>query len=302
MNTPVRLQGGYAFGAERGWAAAQIALDELLPGLEVEGSWNRLTDIGPHPGSSRLVNTLATLGGQDYLDPYWVSGGAVTWSRGSRATSRFSLRARVEEHRSGRLYDDDGDTSFRPVRPVAEGTDAGLEVEFSRGIPGRGSTASLTLGGGYLDDAYASVEGHLGWSRYSPSSAVGGEITLDGGWVSVDAPPQALFLLGGRGTLPGFRYRDAAGDAYLLARGWIRRQTLAPWISLRLTAAAGWSGLVNRSLPPGWTGEADPGVRTSLGLGIDLLWDILQLDVARGLPDGDWSLFFSVSPRFTPWL
>jgi hypothetical protein len=247
------------------------------------------------------VNTLATLGGQDYLDPYWVSGGALSWSRGSLSTSRIALRARVERHDSGSLYDPD-ETSFRPVRPVREGTDAGLDLQFSRGAPGRGALASLTLGGGYLEEAYGSVKAQVGWSRYSPSSPLGGEVLLDGGWVSGDAPPQALFLLGGRGTLPGFTYREAVGDTYVLARGWLRRQLRAPVVSLRLTGAAGWSGMVSRSLPSGWTGIDDPGLRASVGVGVDLLWDVLQLDVARGLPDGDWSVFFSVSPRFTPWL
>ena len=127
-------------------------------------------------------------------------------------------------------------------------------------------------------------------------------LRLDAGWVSSAAPPQALFLLGGRGTLPGFAYREAVGDRFLLLRGWVRRPVAWPWVSLRATGAAGWSRLDPAALPATWSGEVDPGIRGSLGLGLDLLWDVLQIDAARGVTGGDWTVYFSVTGRFQPWL
>ncbi|HSG46980.1 MAG TPA: hypothetical protein VLA43_04095, partial [Longimicrobiales bacterium] len=80
------------------------------------------------------------------------------------------------------------------------------------------------------------------------------------------------------------------------------RQVAGPWVSLRLTGAAGWSELVGRPLPTGWEGDADPGFRTSFGGGMDLFWNVIQLDLARGIPDGEWSFFVSITRRFHPWL
>ena len=126
---------------------------------------------------------------------------------------------------------------------------------------------------------------------------------LQGGWATSNAPLQELYLLGGRATIPGYEYRGAVGDRYLLARGWIRHSLLEPWVSLRLTGAAGWSRLEDRQLPTEWGSDTRPGWRSSVGVGVDLLWEVLQFDVARGLSHGgDWSFFFSVSPRLTPWL
>ena len=127
-------------------------------------------------------------------------------------------------------------------------------------------------------------------------------LRVDAGWVGEGAPPQALFLLGGRNTIPGFDYREGVGNRFVLLRGWVRRPVAWPWVSLRATGSAGWSRLDGALLPATWTGDVDPGVRSSLGLGVDLLWDVLQIDVARGLPDGDWTVFFAVTGRFRPWL
>jgi hypothetical protein len=76
-----------------------------------------------------------------------------------------------------------------------------------------------------------------------------------------------------------------------------------PWLTLRALAAAGQAELRDRDLPPGWQ-DADPGagVLVSLGGGVALLWDVLQLDVARGVDGGSWDVAFSVAHRFHSWL
>jgi hypothetical protein len=43
-------------------------------------------------------------------------------------------------------------------------------------------------------------------------------------------------------------------------------------------------------------------VRASAGAGVGLLWDVLHLDLARGLNGGEWELVVSVDRRFRGWL
>jgi hypothetical protein len=37
-------------------------------------------------------------------------------------------------------------------------------------------------------------------------------------------------------------------------------------------------------------------------VGLSFLWDVLRLDLGRGLRDGGWELYFAVDPRFHSWL
>jgi len=39
-------------------------------------------------------------------------------------------------------------------------------------------------------------------------------------------------------------------------------------------------------------------VRTSLGAGLSLFYDLVRFDVARGLNDGEWEWMVSVTPAF----
>lgn len=301
-SVPLRVTGGFATAAEKPWLRGEAEFPAGSGKVSVQGHWNLLRDMGPVPGASRLVNTLATLGGRDYLDPWWAGGGGAAYTRPLGSETRLQLGILAERHRSGRLNLDDDNTSFRPVRPVAEGTLLAVDAGVERLDRGRGVFGSVGLLVGRLEETYTTLDATLGWSRRTPSTPWEWWSALQGGWVSGAAPPQELQLLGGRGTIPGFDFRGAVGNRYVLGSAWVRRRIAEPWVSARLTASAGWSSLSDRALPAGWTGEPDPGLRGSAGAGLDLLWDVIQLDVARGLPDGDWTLFLSITARFRPWL
>ena len=49
-----------------------------------------------------------------------------------------------------------------------------------------------------------------------------------------------------------------------------------------------------------WPGSDSDGARTSLGVGLDLLWDVVRLEAGRGLSDGEWEINFFASTRFWP--
>lgn len=302
-SAPTRLVGGYALAAREPWLRGEVQIPAGDGHVRLMGRWNHLSDIGPVRGASGLMNTLASLGGRDYLDPYWVTGGSVgySWPLGG-AAARLEVALRAEEHRSATLTADDEDTVFRPVLPVTEGTFTAAEVTLERLDRGRGWFGEARLQAGRMDRTFATARGMLGWSRTGPSSSWEGSLSAQGGMVSKHTPLQGLYLLGGRGTLPGFDYRDTVADRFVLARGWVRYRVAEPWLSLRATGATGWSHLSNHTLPLTWDGRAEPGIRGSAGGGLDLLWDVIQLDLARGLPDGKWSFFVSITHRFHPWL
>jgi CheY-like chemotaxis protein len=119
---------------------------------------------------------------------------------------------------------------------------------------------------------------------------------------SLRTPPQELFLLGGQGTLPGYDYRSFVGRRFWVARVEGTHPLRPPWVGIRAFAALGSTHLAGAPVPAGWDAAGSGGVRASVGAGLALGWDVLRLDLARGLRDGRWEVMFSADSRFHPWL
>ena len=139
--------------------------------------------------------------------------------------------------------------------------------------------------------------GPWSWSSRWTVGAAGGSL-----------PAQRLFLIGGRGTLPGFAFRRWGGDRVALWRGEVSRSVAWPWLTLRAIAAAGWTeSVVTGAAAADRFGVGDSEIaRGSVGGGIGLFYDLLRLEIARGLGDagpddpvgGDWTVFLTINPRF----
>ena len=73
-------------------------------------------------------------------------------------------------------------------------------------------------------------------------------------------------------------------------------------MGIRFIGAVGSTYLGDRALPSRWVPQDSDGVRISLGAGLSMAWDIMRVDLARGVDGGGWEAVFSVSPGLTPWL
>ncbi len=165
---------------------------------------------------------------------------------------------------------------------------------------GFSADGTLTLGA-FEGNAYTRLVAGLAWRREWLDRHADVMVELRGGAVTDRTPAQGLFLLGGRGTVPGYAFRSFGGDAYWLARADSRAAVAWPWISVRAFAAAGGTDLARASLPDAWPQTVRSSARTSAGLGVDLLWNVVRLELGRGLAsDGDWELNFFASKEFWP--
>jgi hypothetical protein len=296
----LRASAGYAFGRRKPSIEATASGQGRRVSSSVDVYWDALRDIGPIPAEVRALSTLSSIfGGEDHLDPYFVRGMRLTLA-GRDPTRGPSVSLRWEDQRSARLVTS---SDAREVRPVDEGTLGAVEATVPFALPGAG-TAAVVGGVGKLGDrtfGTTRITGH--WAlRNSDHSWVLG-VDAHGGAVTRDAPAQALFLLGGRGTLPGYSFRSFVGDAFGLVRAQGTLPLRPPWVSIRGIAALGYTHVSPaRTLPPGWSAQDTGGLRPSVGVGLSLAWDVLRLDLGRGLRGGGWELTFSVDPRFAPWL
>jgi hypothetical protein len=319
------LSGGFASGPDHGKAALGIEYSpQSGPRLRLDGWHNRLHDVGVRPGTSGVLNTIAALGwADDYLDPFYSSGGGV--EVGFMLSPQWELTAgvRAERHRTAtltrRVAPLSASSTFRDVRRVDEGwlhaADVGL-IRPEPGIGGIGWGASVNIEAGVFDgEPFARPRAGAVWTGTTSDFQTHFRVRGDAGFALAGAAAPAAdalaaqqhFVLGGRNTIPGYHYRSFAGEAFALANAEVAREVFWPWVRLRVLAAAGWTGNlrdagdtvpVERRINPtlDWDLSTTGGIRPSLGVGAGLFYDVLRLDVMRGLRGGEWQVLFSVTP------
>ncbi len=306
----LRPTGDVIARASGGWAVARgepsLALSftgesgRVLP--ELRAHWNDPRDLGQTPGGSRVVNTLgASLGFQDYLDPYFSRGLSLALTGPGQRSPVLTMR--MERHESGRdEVSERPGIDERPVRSIDEGVLGAIDVEVPIRLPSGGEARLLGTLGRLGPETFGSALASARWTVASMDEEWRVELSGAVGAVSSGAPVQSLFLLGGRETLPGHAYRSLVGNRFWLAGAEATVPLLTPWLSARFFGAVGGTDLDRgRTLPPDWLPRE--GTRASVGLGLSAGWDVLRLDLGRGLGGGgDWELIFSVTPRFRAWL
>ncbi|HYW14269.1 MAG TPA: hypothetical protein VE871_20045 [Longimicrobium sp.] len=321
------IRGGVALGPMRPFAEAEAWRGTLPERVGIGAYWNQPRDIGGFPVISGAMNSLSgLLAGYDFSDPYFASGAELRMDRPVRRGWSGAFGLRVEEHESAAQQTDfsllGGGGHFRPVAPVVEGTFFGGSAAVRRELPAevaRGIALGISVDGGRLDtDAkdhhFARPRVDLGWVRRGDG---GRELLLEAqaGGVLGDQPPQASFLLGGRGTVPGYRFRGYGGDAFGLARATLSADLVPQFVRGRVFAAGGWTGDSESRTSavdclPGLPCIDQPyrlGSRTggmaSVGAGVGLFFDILRIDVARGLGGGGvWEVIVEANPSFWDFL
>jgi hypothetical protein len=307
----LQTHGGWSFG--RGEPTLMITLigGEVRPTTGIALTWNKLRDLGLFSGPSGALNTLAGLtGSRDWTDP-WLSSGVEAFRTFIPAGAPTRVALRWERHEAGVMTVNPADAGrFRPVRPVDEGDLMSAEAQTGVAMPGNvslaitGKLSRFEPAGGGEATRDAVLVGALAWARTGPITRGRVMARLDGGVVVGKVITQHHFLLGGAGTLLGHPFRSQVGDRFWLARLEADQPLLPPWISLRAFAAAGAATFTEDENPIeiAWEATGDAGIRASAGLGVGLGWDVVRLDLGRGMDGGKWELVFSVDRRFKGWL
>jgi hypothetical protein len=303
--------GGYAFGVERPEIRLGVTRGIGSWVLRAEGKYRSLEDVGPFPGASGLTQTLAlAFDGEDYTDPYFESGGSVGVG-GPLLGGNAGLDLSISDHGSAELVMQTvliGQRALRPIRPIDDGTLVALEGSFRRRLGGFLSTTwQLELEG----EAATATIGDLGFTRGllmvrgdrdQTGAAWDWHARVGAGVSGGDVPAQRLFLLGGRGTLPGHPFRSWGGDRVAWMDVDMSRAIVSPWVRVRALGAVGWTDLtsVGRSAATRFGVEGTGGMKASAGVGLGLFYDILRIDLSRGLGGGEWEVFISVNRALWP--
>ncbi len=303
----LRGHGGWATGPDL--PTGSLRLDGVWRdqhGWELAAEVNQTRDLGLRPGSDPLVSSLAaTFLGKDYMDPWRTSSALAGLSLGTDAT-RVDLHAGVRRDRSMALTTDraplDRGRTFREVRPVADGTFFTAHAGFQQTLhwPGGGrgrvllTTDLLTGSEGSGGAPVVEVSGR--WASPTGAREVDARAVART-WIG-DPLPQAHRLLGGRGTIPGYPFRQWVGRDAAVGHLEGALDLGTPLLRLRGGVHAGWAGRAHPTVMDAWDAGPTRGVRPAVTLGVGVGWDLLRIQGARGLRDGEWQLLLSLDPRW----
>ncbi|MEX2531405.1 MAG: hypothetical protein WD960_11585 [Gemmatimonadota bacterium] len=304
----VRARGGWSFG--RSGASGGIAVSGPV-GSEsaffIEGRLAELDDLGLTPGAAGVTSSIGgALRAEDYLDPVLRSDATAGLEMPLGDDWILRLDAGYRRDRSPALRAEsaplDRTRVFRPIRPVDEGDFGtaslrlGTEVEWPAG--GRGLVHLQMEGTAGGPGVGAALEGEATGRWASPTGARELDATLYVRSWRGDPLPQGHRLVGGRGSLPGYPFRGWGGRDHILGSLVGVTDLAGPLVRVRGGLHAGWSARPSEAVAEAWGVGATAGVRPAVTLGLGVGWDLVRVEGARGLRDGEWQLLLSLDPRW----
>jgi hypothetical protein len=296
------MTGRYGFADER-WKGAARLTHRLSPRRSLSIGWfDELRDASDVQETSGLRNSIAAQEfGTDFTEPYHVRGFDLraNYAVGSRLT--LSIGVAREWHDSASLEATPARGTFRPLMAVPS-------EHIWRAEYGLTLTSSALLGG--------AVEGEV-WGRVRTVEAPGGEHMVSrltgrlqygravgsgsvvtstfAGIADSRLPPQDLIRGGGPVTAPG--YAPHAFVSRMLVSQRVEWQLPVPFLPIPIgrwghapgrATFAPYAGILVQEEQDGAGNRSTVGY-PSIGTGLLLFFDLIRLDVAKGIRNGRWS-------------
>ncbi len=284
-------------------------------GVEL-AAYRDFRETGDFQEVSLLRNSFAAQEfGTDYTDPFDARGIALTLRLGQRLGGAWSVAASVERQRPLAVHASPAWGRFEPTIPALPANVAELSIRGERALTP--SVAGLWIGG-RLELRGATLEprggdrlrvGRIMADLRVERPVADHRLVLRSTVAAVsaeenDVPPQYLVYLGGPVSAPGYRFHGLVGQLGAAQR--VEWRTPVPFPAIRLGRFGKAPG--RATLAPFVhfaylddtviVRDSEAGWRPSAGLGALFLFDLLRVDVARGLRDGRWSVSVDVSQEF----
>ncbi|MEP7002401.1 MAG: hypothetical protein ABI969_18065 [bacterium] len=316
------LRGSARYGVDDREAKGSVGIDWQSPRWGVRAFGLRDFRLaGDMQERSRVMNSFAAQEfGADATDPYGVDATGLGLDAHNVSGVNVHFDASLERQRPLRIRSTPANGSFEPLvaatrlralrfslameRPTALSW-FGSELRMS----GEARFSHLTT-----DDASTPIESNV--ARAFATVSVErpyehGRLALlaAGGWVggSSTVPPQELLYFGGPVSAPGYHFHELAMRTGTTTRAEWRTMIPAPSVSLgrfgRIPGQATLAPFVQATLL-GQRVHGDSlathavGVYPSVGVAVQPLYDLLRIQLARGLRNGGWSLNVDVSRDF----
>ncbi|HLV24756.1 MAG TPA: hypothetical protein VKZ41_00460 [Gemmatimonadales bacterium] len=298
----------YGLEDEKAKGRMALTLNNVRFTPELFAEWDH-RDMGDIAETSRARNSLAAQEfGSDYTNPYEVRAAGVRLGIGNAAGVRWRLEGAYETHRQLYVHASPANGSYERTFPVREihGASASLsgDTRYMEGPAGTvyrwGGRVSLAMpyGSGSSGDLAGrasmtlDVEGRVSGRRVFSRTTVAGV-------VGSNPLPQHRVFLGGPTSAPGYDYHSLTGRVGVSQR--VELWQSVPFVAVplgrfgRAPASMTIAPYVHAAYVGGDAAGGREGVYPSIGVAGLFLFDLLRLDVARGLRYGRWSFGVDVS-------
>jgi hypothetical protein len=310
----VAASGSYGFSDEQVKGRGAVEYRTGAGSSLILAAERRYRDVSDDQETSLVRNSIAAQEfGSDYTDTYDARTVSLDWSL-ARAGWRPSLEVAYERHEP--LF-----VNTTPAMGIFEPTIPALELRETRVRLGLEQPTALALGGYELATRFA-----LTGTRVNRPVAIESKLlrpslvvdlqkpfgsnrlllhTIAAGVIGHDSvPAQHLVFLGGPTSGPGYDFHEFVGRAGVSQR--VELRFLAPFFPIPLARYGRAPGTI--TLAPFATAvwidrsasfkAVRQGWYPALGLGALTVFDVIRLDVARGLRGGRWTFSVDVGRDF----
>ncbi len=285
----------------------------LSLGVTGYDDWQQLGETAEVSGVRNSV--AAQEFGSDWTQPIGAVGGALRLQRAPSQGTNAWLEFVLQDERPLRLRAEPAFGRFEPTFPALALERQALTVGLDRSGADANWRIGLRVTGSEWTSAGAAISGrNLRVSADAEFTRPMGSFALRAQTVAAalsagDAPLQDLVLFGGPVTAPGYDFHSIVGRAGVSQRLEIQRRI--PFIPIDLGrfgkvpatlvlapfAHGAWVSTSGAGVP-----LSDGGWHPAVGLGVLGFFDLLRVDVARGLRDGRWTFSLDVSRTLWPTL
>jgi hypothetical protein len=306
--------GRYGFGDRQWKGRGAIEYRTGAGSSLILAGQRQYADVSDDQETSFVENSIAAQEfGSDYTDTYEARGVSLSWAL-ARMGWRPSLDLAYELHGPLSVHARPATGYFEPAIPALDlretratlGLDrptaltfAGFEMAAHLALTGVRVTNPLAIRSALLRPSLVlDLAKPFGSSRLVLHTIAAGVLRPD------SVPAQHLVFLGGPSSGPGYNFHEFVGRAGVSQR--IEWRFLAPFIPLPLGRYGRAPGTI--TLAPFATAvwidrsaafnAPRQGWYPSIGLGALTVFDILRLDVARGLRNGRWTFSLDVGRDF----
>ncbi len=315
----VTVAGRYGVDDHRVKGRAQLALGvERLPPIRLVVEHD-FRDAGDVQERSLLVNSLAAQEfGSDYTQPYGVTSLRFESELGRAAGGNWRATAGFERHSPLAVNAAPASGTYRGVVPAWSADVARFTLGAQRAAAEGPWGSALRLGG--------ELRGGVLWGRETELSAsrpafgrisvtarlerpVGPQRLVLETFAAVAigdpaVPPQEMVFLGGVRSAPGYDFHDLVGEGGIAQR--VELQLPVPFVSIplgrygRSPSAATLAPFVHGAYigRSASFSERRDGIYPSAGLGLEVFFNLIRFDVARGMRDGRWTFSVDVARSF----
>ena len=314
----LRMRYGFADHAIKGRLGIALRPGDGT-GVELFGS-REYRDVGDVAERSTAVNSFAAQEfGSDATDPYNVWAVGLAAELGEHAGLRWRLEGTWEHQDSLRIHASPAWGSYERTVPARALHEERLVLGFTRPAPvmlgGFQTRFAGQLRGGVTQALDDGDPGHASFARamltaHGERQVGDSRLIVEGSVAGLaapsDAPSQELVYLGGAVSGPGYGYHQFAGRVGASAR--VEWRSSVPFFGLsfgpygkappRATLAP--FATVIYSAHEASFADARGGWYPAVGVGALLFFDMLRVDVARGLHRGQWTFSLDVTRDLWP--